>query len=79
MIESEILEKIRHSSIEDQIAIIEVLLQSLKSELSQKTDDVVNSTQQPQRPKFGFMQDTGSILSDIVAPVLPENTWEALQ
>ena len=79
MLESEMLEKIQGSSIEERIAIIELLLQSLKNELTQKTADVVEVSEQSKRPAFGFMRDTGTILGDIVTPVLPENTWEILQ
>jgi hypothetical protein len=74
MIDSETLEKLQKTSIEDRIAVIEALLQSLKADI-RKDDTVIHS----HRPDFGFMKDTGAILGDVVAPVLPENTWEALQ
>jgi hypothetical protein len=32
-----------------------------------------------QRPAFGFMQGTGRILGDVIAPALPETAWDVLQ
>jgi hypothetical protein len=34
---------------------------------------------QPQHPAFGAMKGTGEILGDIIDPVIPATTWEALQ
>lgn len=79
MIESEILQKMQAASIEERIAIIELLLQSLKAELPNITAPLSQTTEASQRPAFGYMQGTGSILGDIVSPVLPETTWEVLQ
>lgn len=79
MIDAETLEKLQKASLQDRIAVIEMLVQSLKGDI--KPDAVLSpeATTRLQRPAFGFMKDTGKILGDIVAPVLPENTWEALQ
>ncbi|MFH7244652.1 MAG: hypothetical protein ACHWZW_17590 [Spirulina sp.] len=118
MIDAEILQKMQAASLEDRIAMIEVILQSLKVELSTSTaaqtpagqrysiypmpaqplTDASNSAdehlsrgtvrhysgpytsvEQPQRPAFGFMKDTGTILGDVVSPVIPESDWEAFQ
>lgn len=124
MIETEILQKIQAASLEERIAIIELLLQSLKAELSQiKVDQARTawrdlfthlrylqplekgneldqetiidfsfpesgieqptnsslSTEKPQRPAFGFMKDTGTVLGDIVSPIIPESDWEVLR
>jgi hypothetical protein len=118
MIEAEILQKMRAASIEDRIAIIEWLLQSLKAELNPSLEtqpptdgnyairrtfnqplagfsdsayegllrsivrryaELDTSEDRPQRPAFGFMKDTGTILGDIVAPVIPESDWEVLR
>ncbi|MBE9230486.1 MAG: type II toxin-antitoxin system Phd/YefM family antitoxin [Nostocales cyanobacterium LacPavin_0920_SED1_MAG_38_18] len=37
------------------------------------------ATLQPQRPAFGAMKGSGEILGDVIAPVIPATTWEALQ
>ena len=37
------------------------------------------ATSQPQRPGFGVMKGSGEILGDVIAPVIPATTWEALQ
>ena len=79
MIESEILQKMQAASIEDRIAIIELLLQSLKAELPNITAPPSQTTEAAQRPALGCMQDTGSILGNIVSPVLPATIWEVLQ
>lgn len=124
MIETEILQKIQAASLEERIAIIELLLQSLKAELSQiKVNQVGTdwrdlfthlkylhplekgneldqetiidfpflesgieqpthsslSTEKLQRPAFGFMKDTGTVLGDIVSPIIPESDWEVLR
>ena len=76
MIDSETVEKLQKASIEERITLIELLLRSLRT-------DIQNASSQPaaapQRPAFGFMKDTGEILGDVIASVLPENTWEVLQ
>lgn len=79
MVDSETLEKLQNASMEERITIIEVLLQSLKNDIKKNDSPQSESTSRPQRPAFGFMKDTGKILGDVVAPVLPENTWEVLQ
>lgn len=79
MLEAEILQKMQAASIEERIVLIELLLQSLKAELSKITAAQPQAVEAAQRPAFGFMQNTGSILGDVVAPVLPETAWEALQ
>ena len=80
MIDSETLEKLQNASIEERITIIEVLLQSLKTDLPKTASPQPEEPKNhPQRPPFGFMKDTGKILGDVTSPVLPENDWEALQ
>jgi hypothetical protein len=37
------------------------------------------ATPQPQRPGFGPMKGSGEILGDVIAPVIPATTWQALQ
>ncbi|MEY3256571.1 MAG: hypothetical protein RLZZ29_1706 [Cyanobacteriota bacterium] len=37
------------------------------------------ATLQHQRPAFGAMKGSGEILGDVITPVIPANTWEALQ
>ena len=74
MIDSEILEKLQGFSIEDRINVIEAILNTLKHDM--RSPELIN---RPQRPAFGFMKGTGEILDDLVAPILPENTWEVLQ
>lgn len=64
MIETEILQKIQAASLEERIAIIE---QPTHSSLS---------TEKLQRPVFGFMKNTGTIIGDIVSPIIPESDWE---
>ena len=76
MIDSETLEKLQNVSFEERITIIEVLLHSLKNDLQKNVSPQPEYMPRPQRPTFGFMKDTGKILGDVVAPVLPENVWE---
>ena len=78
MIDPESLEKLKTASVSDRIAVMEMLVQSLKSDI--KTDAAPSeAATHIKRPAFGFMKDTGKILGDVVAPVLPEDTWEALR
>ena len=77
MIDSESLQKIQNASVEDRIAIIEMILRSLKTDISNATQP--NPPTHHQRPAFGFMKNTGTILGDIVAPILPESAWNVLQ
>jgi hypothetical protein len=77
MIDSETIEKLQSASVEDRIAIIEVILRSLKTDMHNSTP--TDSAAYPQRPAFGFMKNTGKILGDIVAPILPETAWDVLQ
>ncbi|MBN3951302.1 MAG: type II toxin-antitoxin system Phd/YefM family antitoxin [Nostoc sp. NMS7] len=37
------------------------------------------ATPQPHRPAFAVMKGSGEILGEVIAPVIPANTWEALQ
>ena len=75
MIDLATLEKLQNISIEERITIIEMLLGTLKNDLSPKTGAISRK----QRPAFGCMKGTGEILGDIITPVLPENMWEVLQ
>jgi hypothetical protein len=79
MLESEILQKMQGASIEERIAIIELSLQSLKSELIQNRASQPASRDRSHRPTFGFMKDTGTIHGDITSPAVPESNWEVLQ
>ena len=79
MLDSETFEKLQNASIEDRITIIEVLLRSLKNDIKKNDSPQSDSTSRPQRPAFGFMKSKGKIIGDVVAPVLPENTWKVLQ
>lgn len=77
MLDSETLEKLQKASIEERIAIIEIILRSLKNDISASPQPAPAA--HLQRPAFGFMKDTGKILGDVVAPVLPETAWDVLQ
>ena len=79
MIDSEILEKLQSFSIEDRISVIEAILGSLKNDIKKDDSPESFATNHLLRPTFGFMSGSGKILGDVVAPVLPENTWEVLQ
>lgn len=37
------------------------------------------ATPHPQRPAFGAMKNSGQILGDLVAPILPASEWEVLE
>jgi len=91
MMDSETLEKLQNASIEERITIIEMLLRSLKNDMPIEASPQSEATAHLQgdvgvagtgsdiwaaRPAFGFMKGTGTILGDVVAPVLPENAWE---
>jgi hypothetical protein len=79
MIDSETLKKLQNVSIEERITIIETILKSLKNDMKKDASPQSESAAGSQRPVFGFMKDTGEILGDVVAPVLPESAWEVLQ
>ena len=79
MIDPNLLEQLKTASAGDRIAVLEMLVQSLKSDIKTGADTSVKTTIASHRPAFGFMKATGAILGDVVAPVLPENTWEVLQ
>lgn len=79
MIDSEILEKLQNTSIEERITIIETILQSLKSDIKEAASPQAETVTNNRRPAFGFMSGTGKILGDVIAPILPENTWEVLR
>ncbi|MBL1179072.1 MAG: hypothetical protein FWK01_29110 [Pantanalinema sp. GBBB05] len=79
MIDPELLEQLKTASVDDRIAVIEMLVQSLKSAIRLGADTSVETAIASQRPAFGFMKDTGAILGDVITPVLPESNWEVLQ
>lgn len=79
MLESEIIQKMQEASIEERIAIIEIILQSLKNELIQNRASQPASSEGYHRPAFGFMKGTGSIQGDIISPAVPESDWDVLQ
>lgn len=37
------------------------------------------ATPHPQRPAFGAMKNSGQILGDLLAPILPASEWEVLE
>lgn len=78
-IDPKILQKLQRASIEERIATIELLLQSLKAELTNNATPQTQAADRPVRPSFGFMIGSGNILGDVVAPALPETAWEVLQ
>ena len=79
MLDPELLEKLQDSSVDEQISLIEAILRSLKDDLKKDAFPGSESVTHSQRLTFGFMKDTGKIIGDVVAPVLPENVWEAFQ
>jgi hypothetical protein len=79
MIDSQTLEKLRNVFLEERITIIEVLLHSLKNDLQKNVSPQPEDMPRPQNPAFGFMKDTGKILGDVVAPVVPKKVSEVLQ
>lgn len=76
MIDPELMQKLQATSIRDRILVIEAILHTVKQDMQ---TGISPNSEPTSRPTFGFMQGTGSILGDVVAPVLPENTWEVLQ
>ncbi|PZV02949.1 MAG: hypothetical protein DCF32_14465 [Leptolyngbya sp.] len=79
MLDVDILNQLNGASIEERIAVIELLLQSLKSELIQNRESHAEPAKRPHRPAFGFMKGTGSIHGDVISPAVPESDWEVLQ
>ncbi len=79
MIDDKTLEKLKTASIEERIVIIEGILKSLKSDIKKVAIPQAETVAGSQRPAFGFMSGTGKILGELVAPILPENTWEVLR
>ncbi len=79
MIDLETLERLQKAPISERITIIELLLASLKNEIKEDVFPQPQARVRSQRPGFGFMKDTGEILGDVIAPIVPENTWEVLQ
>ncbi len=79
MIDDKTLEKLKTASIEERIVIIEAILKSLKSDIKKVAIPQAETVAGSQRPAFGFMSGTGKILGELVAPILPENTWEVLR
>lgn len=79
MIDPTLLEQLKTASVGDRIAVIEMLVQSLKGDIRPGADTLDKPAIASQRPAFGFMKNTGVILGDVITPVLPESTWEVLQ
>lgn len=79
MVDPKLLEQLKTASVNERIAVLEMLVQSLKSDIKPSADTSVETTIASQRPAFGFMKATGAILGDIVAPVLLQNAWKVLQ
>ncbi len=76
MVDPELMQKLQGVSIEDRILVIEAILQTVKQDMQK---GITPQPEPTRRPAFGFMQHTGAILGDVVAPVLPESAWEVLQ
>ena len=76
MLDADLLNQLNGASIEERIAVIELLLQSLKNELIQGRE---SHPEPAHRPAFGFRRDTGVIHGDIISPAVPESDWEVLQ
>jgi hypothetical protein len=76
MLNTDILNQLSGASIEERIAVIELLLQSLKNELIQNRE---SHAEPANRPAFGFMKGTGSIHGDVVSPAVSESDWEVLR
>jgi hypothetical protein len=79
MISAETLEQLKKASLKERISIIEVLLETLKNDISTDVTSQTASEDHPKRPAFGFMKNTGEILGDIITPALSEKEWEVLQ
>lgn len=79
MIDPNLLEQLKAASVGDRIAVLEMLVQSLKSDINPGVDPSLETTTDSHRPTFGFMKETGAILGDVITPVLPETAWEVLQ
>jgi hypothetical protein len=78
MTQSEILQTMQQASLEERITLIELLLKSLKDELTQ-IQPAQSNEPEAQHRKFGCMKDTGYIQGDIVSPALAEREWEVFQ
>jgi hypothetical protein len=76
MLDSETLKKLQNATVADRIAIIEIILRSLKTDIGNFPQP--DFAAQRQRSAFGFMKNTGRILGDIVTPTLPETAWDVL-
>ncbi|MBA3920898.1 MAG: hypothetical protein H0X31_03955 [Nostocaceae cyanobacterium] len=74
MIDLETLERLQKAPIYELIAIIELLLASLKNEIKEDVSPQSQAIVRSQCPDFGFMKDTGEILGDVIAPILSEDT-----
>lgn len=77
MFDSEILEKLQGASIEERIRVIEAILRTLKKDI--KDTSQTKPSSDSQRPAFGAMKNSGQILGDLVAPILPASEWEVFQ
>lgn len=77
MLDSETLAKLQNASVAERIALIEIILQSLKNDISPSSQPAPAA--EFQRPPFGFMKDSGRILGDVITPILPETAWDVLQ
>jgi hypothetical protein len=73
MINPETLKQLKNASIEERISIIEMLAQSLKTDMPKDATFQSESKIQSQRPPFGFMKDTGEISGDVIS-VCPTKT-----
>lgn len=78
MVDPKLLEKLKTASVDERLAVIEMLVQSLKRDINPGVTPSLETTDS-HRPTFGFMKETGAILGDVITPVLPETAWEVLQ
>jgi len=69
MIESHILEQLQKAPLEERIAIIEMLLRSLKNEVGQSAQTTLEPNQNP--PGYRFMVEDNEIHEDTILP-MPE-------
>jgi hypothetical protein len=79
MVDPKLLEQLKTASVDERLAVIEMLVQSLKRDINSSVAPSLETTTESHRPTFGFMKETGAILGDVITPVLPETAWEVLQ
>ncbi|MEM1310245.1 MAG: DUF2281 domain-containing protein [Cyanobacteria bacterium P01_H01_bin.153] len=68
MIQPEILQQLQQTPLEDRIAIIEMLLQSLRTEITENSTGQPESSPWQKQPDFGSTGETEHSLGDIITP-----------